>query len=146
MFCNGVLHHTENMERGLEEMIRVAKPGAKLWLYLYGDGGIFWYARKKMPMIMKKIPQAYTMRVLDMMGMPQDRFIFSDNWYVPLERHTSDAEARSILNRLGVNKITRLEHGRTTDLDEIAIHGGEIGNIFVGDGDLRYILEKSAES
>lgn len=142
VFCNGVLHHTENMEKGIEEMIRVAKKGAKLWLYLYADNGIFWYARKEMPKIMKQIPQRYTMKVLDVIGMPQDRFIFCDNWYVPIERHTTDEEARKILNGFGVTNIKRLSKGRSTDLEYHAIHSGEEGKAMYGDGELRYWLEK----
>ncbi len=142
IFCNGALHHTENLEQGIREMVRVAKPRAKMWLYLYGDGGLFWYARKRMPAIMKKIPQTYTMAVLDLIGAPQDRFIFIDNWYVPIEQHTTDAQARNIFSRFGIGKITRIEKGRSTDLDYLAIHGGEMGKILYGDGELRYILEK----
>lgn len=142
VFCHGVLHHTEDMERGLSEVVRVAKTGSTIWLYLYGDGGIFWYARKRMPQIMKQIPQHYTMKVLDIIGMPSNRFIFADNWYVPLERHTSDQEARAILHRLGIRKIRRKEKGRATDLDFLSIHGGPVGKIMWGDGELSYFLEK----
>lgn len=142
VFCNGVLHHTEDMEKGIAEMIRVAKKGGKLWLYLYADGGIFWYARKMMPKIMKQIPQTYTMKVLDMIGMPKDRFIFSDNWYVPIERHTNDRQARIIFNDLGIHKIQRIEKGRSTDLDYLSMYGGEAGKVMWGDGELRYFLEK----
>ena len=142
VWCNGVLHHTENMELGLKEMVRVAGPAANIWLYLYGDGGIFWYARKKMPAIMKRIPQEYTMKVLNAIGMPTDRFIFTDNWYVPIERHTFDSEAQEILTSLGISKINRLTEGRETDLENLSIHGGEEGKAMWGDGELRYILIK----
>ena len=142
VFCHGVLHHTEDMQRGLSEMVRVAKTGSTIWLYLYGDGGIFWYARKRMPQIMKQIPQQYTMQVLNVIGMPSNRFIFADNWYVPLERHTSDQEARTILQGLGIRKIKRKEEGRPTDLDFLSINGGQVGKIMWGDGELSYFLEK----
>lgn len=142
VFCNGVLHHTEDMERGIREMIRVAKMGAKIWLYLYGDGGIFWYARKKMRLIMKKIPQEYTIRVLDTIGMPGNRFIFCDNWYVPIESHISDEDIRKILDRYGIKKMTRLEKGNSTDLGYLPLYGEEVSRIMWGDGDLRYVLEK----
>lgn len=142
VWCNGVLHHTENMEQGLSEMIRVAKPTSNIWLYLYGDGGIFWYARKKMPEIMKKIPQEFTMGILNAIGMPTDRFIFTDNWYVPIERHTSDLEVRKILSEFGISKIDRLETGRSTDLEFGVKQYVEEGTTMWGDGELRYILEK----
>ncbi len=142
IYCNGVLHHTENMELATKEMIRIAKKGALIWFYLYGDGGIFWYARKEMPKIMKKIPQEYTVKVLEMIGMPSKRFIFCDNWYVPIERHSTDNEVQKILTDLCVTNIKRLKKGRTTDLEQSVFEGGEAGKIMWGDGDLRYILQK----
>lgn len=142
VFCNGVLHHTENMEQGIKEIIRITKKSGHIWLYLYGNGGIFWHARKKMPEIMKKIPQDYTIAMLDLLLMPSNRFIFTDNWYVPIERHTFDAEARKIIKDFGINDIKRLRKGRSTDLEESALESGEIGKIMWGDGELRYILKK----
>lgn len=139
VFCNGVLHHTTNMELGIREMIRVAKKGAKIWFFIYGDGGIHWYSRKKMRDIMKKIPQWYTMKMLDLIGMPADRFIFCDMWYVPIEQHTTDKRAREIIKKCGISKVKRLEKGRSTDL---LVHSDEIGKIMWGDGELRYLLEK----
>lgn len=142
VFCNGVLHHSEDLEKGLKEMVRVAKYGAKIWLYLYGDGGIFWYARKKMPLIMKAIPQEYTMNILDIIGMPKDRFIFCDNWYVPIEKHNKDKEIRNILKDLGIKKIHRLKNGRSTDLEYWTNNNSKAGKIMWGEGELRYILDK----
>ena len=142
VFSNGVVHHTENMELAIREVIRVAKPKTKIWLYMYADGGLYWYVRKKAPRIMKRIPQNYTISVLDLIGMPRDRFIFTDNWYVPIERHTTDKKARQILADCGASKINRLEYGRSNDLNYFAIHGGEVGKILYGDGELRYIIEK----
>ena len=54
---------------------------------------------------MQEIQQTYTISMLDMIGMPSNKFIFCDNWYVPIERHTTDAEAREIINRYGVSDI-----------------------------------------
>jgi ubiquinone/menaquinone biosynthesis C-methylase UbiE len=142
VFCNGVLHHTEDLERGISEVVRIARPGGKIWLYLYGDGGVFWYARKRMPLIMKRIPQAYTMAVLGLIGMPGDRFGFADNWYVPIERHTTDSAARRMIADAQVSHVERCEHGRSTDLENLALHGGEEGRIMYGDGELRYIITK----
>jgi len=47
-FANGVFHHTEDLWKGLGEQFRLMKTGGAGWLYLYGDGGFFWYSRKKM--------------------------------------------------------------------------------------------------
>lgn len=34
VFCNGVLHHTKNWQKGISEMARVLKPNGWLWLYV----------------------------------------------------------------------------------------------------------------
>jgi len=138
VFCNGVLHHTEDMRKGIEEIVRVTKSNGKIWLYLYGSGGIFWYARKEMRKVMKNIPQDYIMKVLDLIGLSSDRFIFCDNWYTPVEKHSTDIEIREILNRLEIKKITRLKNVRETDL---RCDTDEEKTLY-GEGELRYILEK----
>jgi ubiquinone/menaquinone biosynthesis C-methylase UbiE len=142
VFCNGVLHHTENMEKGIDEIVRITRKGGMIWLYLYGDGGIFWYARKIMPKIMKEIPQDYALKILELIGMPPQRFIFADNWYVPIERHCKDDEVRSILRKSNIKDIKRLMNGRNTDLEYQVFNGGVIGETMYGNGELRYLIKK----
>mgnify|MGYP000284373833 CR=1 FL=1 len=141
-FSNGVIHHSESMENALKELFRITKPGGHIWLYIYADGGIFWYARKRMPLIMQSIPQDYTIRILDDLGMPSDRFIFTDNWYVPIETHTSLEKSIQMLKKFCPQEIIRLEYGRDTDLDYHSIHGSEDDKIMYGDGELRFIIKK----
>ena len=117
VFCNGVLHHTSNFKRGITELYRICKPGGYIYLYLYGTGGLFWSARRQMNKFMKIIPQEYAQQVLDIIGMPSNRFIFMDNWYVPFERHCSHKEVYKILNSLGVKSIEKMKIGRKTDLE-----------------------------
>jgi len=142
VFCNGVLHHTQDMEAGLGELHRVLKPGGQAFLYLYADGGVFWYSRKRMPVIMKRIPQEYTMAVLDLIGMPTGRFIFADNWYVPIERHTSREYLETFLADLGFHPIHKLVSGRTTDLDSSECMQHPEAKSLWGDGEHRYLLGK----
>jgi ubiquinone/menaquinone biosynthesis C-methylase UbiE len=40
--CSGVLHHTRSVEKGLQQIHRVLKPGSSLYMLLYGAGGMFW--------------------------------------------------------------------------------------------------------
>ena len=141
VFCNGVLHHTDNMEKGIREMYRVLKPNKLAYLYIYGDGGLYWYSRKKMPILMKKIPQEYTMAILDLMEMPQDRFIFTDNWYVPTERHTEREYLENYLKEVGFSSITKFEGGRFTDLEKLVAESEE-GKTIWGEGEHRYLIKK----
>ena len=78
VYSNGVIHHTRDLKKGIKELVRICKPGGYIYLYLYGQGGIYWNARKKMNNLMKEIPQNYSQNVLDLIGMPYNRFIFMD--------------------------------------------------------------------
>ncbi|HOW19001.1 MAG TPA: methyltransferase domain-containing protein [Phycisphaerae bacterium] len=143
VFCNGVLHHTTNMEQGIRELHRVLKPGGRAFLYLYADGGLFWYSRKKMPVVMKQIPQEYTMAVLQLLGMPSNRFVFVDNWYVPIERHTSRAYLEQFLRETGFAAVVKIHSGRATDLDNSSLRSRPDAEVLWGDGEHRYLLTKA---
>ena len=65
VFSKGVLHHTGNLEKGLDEYSRVLKKGGNGFLYLYANGGIYWNSRDKMREVMKLIPMDFTIKVLD---------------------------------------------------------------------------------
>jgi ubiquinone/menaquinone biosynthesis C-methylase UbiE len=38
--CSGVLHHSTDVMAGLKELVRVARPGAPIYIMTYGKGGI----------------------------------------------------------------------------------------------------------
>ena len=92
--------------------------------------------------LMKKIPQNYTKLINDAMGVPNTRWGFPDNWYVPIERHCSDSEMRKLFRINGIKKVFRLEKGRSTDLEHSANNNGEEGKHIWGDGELRYFIFK----
>jgi ubiquinone/menaquinone biosynthesis C-methylase UbiE len=129
--CYGVLHHTNNIEKGLKELLRVLKKGGYLYLYIYGSGGVYWNSRKKMNKLFKSIPQDYTKNVLKIINIPIDRFIFEDCWYAPIEKYTSQKQLEKILLRLKVQSFKKL---RDNVVEE---------NKFIwGDGDLKYLITK----
>tara|TARA_Y100000589_G_scaffold94989_1_gene89698 strand:- start:3406 stop:4452 length:1047 start_codon:yes stop_codon:yes gene_type:complete len=142
VFCNGVLHHTTNIEKGIQELIRVCKKGSPIYLYLYGCGGIFWYSFNEMRKIMKQIPLAYSQQVLDSIACPRDRWGLIDDWYVRIATQSSDCEIRNILESLNVKKIFKLTTGRKTDLEFYANNMGEEGKTIWGEGELRYLIHK----
>ncbi len=141
VFCNGVLHHTNNFKKGIKELYRVCKPGGFIYLYLYGTGGLYWSARRQMNMLMKKIPQDYSQKILDLMGMPSNRFIFMDNWYVPYERHCSHNEIYKILHSLGVESIDKMKTGRKTDI-ESGLYNYKKSEIIWGEGAIHLLIKK----
>ncbi len=141
VLSNGVIHHTEDFKKGLEEVIRVCKPGGDIYIYLYGKGGLFWSSRKKMNLMMKKIPQDYTKRILDDIGMPTNRWIFQDNWYVPIERHCTYEEVERICNKLKVSNIEVSKSGMPTDLHILKDKYPYSKDIW-GNGEVRLLITK----
>ena len=141
VLSNGVIHHTEDFKKGIQEIVRVCKPGGDIYIYLYGKGGLFWSSRKKMNRLMKKIPQEYTKKILDEIGMPTNRWIFQDNWYVPIERHNTYEEVIKILNNLGVSKIEISKSGMPTDL-HILSNKYKYSEDIWGNGEVRLLVTK----
>ena len=142
VYCKGVLHHTGNLKCGLDELYRVLKHQGRAFLYLYADGGLFWYSRNKMREVMRLIPIDYAINVLDLLGMPSKRYIFVDSWYVPIEEHTPANKLESYLRRQGYTRIERIKRGSSIELESVVfsntLHAKEIW----GDGELRYFLYK----
>ena len=61
VFSNGVLHHTINTQKGLEEIYRVLKTGGSCWLYLYGGkDSFFWDTVDFCRKLLADVPQQYT--------------------------------------------------------------------------------------
>ena len=140
VFCNGVLHHSRSISDGLGELRRVLKPSGAAFLYLYGAGGIFWNTRVAMRGVFQNIPLAFTKQVLRLIGMPSNRFIFCDTWYVPRETHTTQTALHEMLDTAGFRYRKLIGQG-DYDLDR-AIDAGIAGaRAMWGDGEHRYILE-----
>jgi len=143
VFSNGVLHHSESIERGLGELARVLKPGGRGFLYLYATGGIFWETRRALRPIFDEVPLEYTQGVLSTIGMPPNRFIFCDTWYVPVETQTSAEELHVMLDRAGL-RYEKVAGRNPFDLDGAIDRGVRGAREMWGDGEHRYLLTKPA--
>lgn len=141
VFCNGTLHHSSSIEKGLGEYERVLKPGGEGFLYLYADGGVFWYSRKKMRELFAEIPPAITDAALRVIGMPAHRFIFQDVWYVPRETHTSRAQVEKMLKKTGL-VFKKVLSQNIYDLDRAIAAGVKDAVPMWGDGEHRYLIRK----
>jgi SAM-dependent methyltransferase len=69
VYCNGVLHHTVDPEGAFRELVRVLAPGGRIYIGVYGRGGLFnelvvptaiqlgrIISRQKMARVLKYIP------------------------------------------------------------------------------------------
>ena len=138
----GVLHHTGDLDKGLNEYSRVLKKGGSGFLYLYASGGKYWNSRKKMRDVMKLIPMEFSVKVLNSIGMPSRRTIFVDSWYVPIEEYVESRHIEEYFNNKNYNKIFRLKSSRSFELDKIVLENGKWAKDMWGEGELRYYLNK----
>jgi ubiquinone/menaquinone biosynthesis C-methylase UbiE len=139
VFCNGVLHHTRSWREGLAEYIRVMRRSG--FLFLYATGGFFWTTRDALRKVFARIPQDYAASVLRGIGMPSNRMVFMDTWYVPIEEHIARAEleAEFVRHRIEFEKLssqveTDLDHGLASQIPGASIVWGE--------GEHRYLVAR----
>ena len=142
VFSKGVLHHTGNLEKGIEEYSRVLKKDGYGFLYLYANGGIYWESRKKMREVMKLIPMEFSIQVLESIGMPSRRTIFVDSWYVPVEDHVKSKYIENKLIKFNYQLIKRMKSNRPFELDKIVLENDQWAENIWGEGELRYFLKK----
>ena len=138
VWCKGVLHHTGDLTRGLDEYFRVMKTAGRGYLYLYGSGGLFWASRRRMRQVMKQIPIDYACRVLELMGMPPERYIFIDSWYVPIEEHVSRKWLEAEFWRREVTWVSRADDRGCDGVGNMGASPED--QLIWGDGDLRYFV------
>lgn len=106
----GVIHHTGDTKKAFDEIVRVLKPGGKLFLAVYGKGGLKWLTNDLFRNTICKIVPFKTMNALwKAVGVPANkRYNMLDNMYVPyLSRHT-EKEIRTWLTEAGFTNISRL--------------------------------------
>jgi ubiquinone/menaquinone biosynthesis C-methylase UbiE len=142
VLSNGVIHHSASIEQGLSEIARVMRAGGSGFLYLYAAGGIFWETRRALRRVFARIPLEYTRGVLRLIGMPSNRFIFCDTWYVPVETHTSTEELHALLNAVGL-EYDKVPGQNAFDLDGAIDRGIPGAQEMWGDGEHRYVLRKA---
>lgn len=113
--CSGVLHHTPDPGRGLHELTRVLRSEGRLYLLLYGKGGVRW------PTIMQIRPHAHAMsyafvdEAMQLAGLPANKQrTFLDDLFVPIIRFYDWDEVSSML---ADNNYTRVERWEKEKLD-----------------------------
>ena len=139
VFCKGVLHHTGNLKKGLNEFYRVMKKNGEGFLYLYGSGGIFWNSRKLMRNIMKKIPYKKAFKILKTIEMPARRTIFLDSWYVEIEEHVNKKFLENWFYKKKL-KFFKYDNPLKTELEYMEKY--KYFKEMYGSGELRYFVQK----
>lgn len=141
VFSNGVLHHTRSWQAALDEYVRVMRHAG--FLFLYATGGFFWTTRRALRPLFQAIPRTYTAAVLELIGMPANRMIFMDTWYVPIEEHIARADLESAFRRHGL-AYEKLTSQVETDIDSAIDKDIPGAAIVWGEGEHRYLLQRHA--
>ncbi len=104
----GVIHHTSDFDKALSELTRVLKPGGKLFLLVYGAGGLRWKAIKALRPIVVDLGTEFVNEAIHAAGLPaNNRKHFMDDLFVPVQKLTSFAELATKLPKLGYSDIDR---------------------------------------
>jgi len=104
----GVIHHTSDFDKALSELTRVLRPSGKLFLLVYGAGGLRWKAIKALRPIVVDLGMELIDKSIVDAGLPaNNRKHFMDDLFVPVQKLTSMAELSEKLNALKFSEIVR---------------------------------------
>ena len=141
VFCNGVLHHTNNTKQGIREIYRVLKPNSYMWLYLVAKSKIFDKIdkiRKKHTLEDSKIFK----KIFEVYQFPnQKQFLLTDILFDKIRHYFTKKGVIKFLERTGFKDIRFLGRGVDFDFNERMYHNPKLREWF-GDGDLRFIARK----
>ena len=146
VWCNGVLHHTEDPDRGLVEIARVLRPGGRLWLYLYGSGGVYWFTIDWIRALLAGHDIRRCIYQLRLLSIPVRRIAeWIDDWFSPhLRRYTVD-DVQMRLRELGFADAEPLRGGTIYDTSQRLVEADETEAKLMGDGDVRFFSTKEHE-
>lgn len=104
----GVIHHTSDFDKALYELTRVLRPGGKLFLLVYGVGGLRWKAIKALRPIVVDLGIELLDKAITAAGLSaNNRKHFMDDLFVPIQKLTSMNELSLKLSALGFKDIDR---------------------------------------
>ncbi|MDP2035624.1 MAG: class I SAM-dependent methyltransferase [Polaromonas sp.] len=104
----GVIHHTSDFDRALSELTRVLKPQGKLFLLVYGAGGLRWKAVQALRPVVVDLGMKFIDDAIGIAGLPaNNRKHFMDDLFVPIQKLTRFSELTSKLPNLGYGSIDR---------------------------------------
>ena len=144
VFSNGVLHHTEDWRKGIQEQLRVMKSGGWGWQYLIeSPGGIFWDKIEILRAIMKNVNKTTSQNIMKSLGIPNNRvFYMLDHVMVPINTRITSEILENELTKNGAINIKRLTRGSDFDRVESIYKKIPYASDKFGIGEHRYVFNK----
>ena len=111
---SGVIHHTPKPHAAFKELVRVLKPGGKIFLSVYGRGGLKWFTNDIFRYsVCRVIPFKMMESIFTFMGVPPNkRYNILDNLYVPYCYRFLEKEIRQWFIQAGFENIHRVKFER----------------------------------
>ncbi len=139
VWSNGVIHHTLDYKKCLEEFSRITKPRGELFLYVNGKFGLFELLQDTIRKSMENVPRALLQFFLKTLGVNSGRLYWlMDCCFAPYE-YRSKQDVINLLHQNGYNNIKQLKRGISTDQIEQITQGIPYAEIKYGEGQLKFL-------
>jgi ubiquinone/menaquinone biosynthesis C-methylase UbiE len=146
VWCNGVLMHTHEPDACLKELARVLKIEGQSWIYVYGAGGVYWYCVYKFREIFKKYSEKQCVDAMKLAQVPVSFLAeYMDDWKAPYLRTYTTKDFSSRLSELGFSNASPILYGTDYDTSH-RINTFKDDSLFLGEGDLRFLLTKKTNN
>lgn len=141
---NGVVHHTPDPVKGVQEIFRVLKPGGTAFIMVYGKGGLFWAMTDFIQDAVRPVPLDFADAWLELTGVPPGKIFFClDHWYTQYQERVDQKAFEDRLARAGFTDITYIPRARIYDSSERLVRYPEEADL-IASPDLRYVMRKPA--
>jgi ubiquinone/menaquinone biosynthesis C-methylase UbiE len=146
VWCNGVLQHAADPDRCFAEITRVLKLGGRAWIYVYGAGGVYWYAVRHFRTWFRDTTSEQLIATLQLAGL-EPRYIgeYLDDWKVSYLRAYRADRVVARLGELGYEGATPLPLGVPYDTNHRNTKWPS-ERPWLGEGDLRFVVTKRKAS
>ena len=142
VWSNGVVHHTLNYQKCIQEFSRVIKKGGSLFLYVNGRFGLFELLVDSLRQATSDIPHSMFQNFLTGLSINSGRIYWMlDCIYAPYE-WKSRAEVIGLLKKYGFANIYQFLRGVETDQIEQVTMGIPYAEAKYGEAQLKFIAEK----